>query len=510
LAKTKVETLSEVDMEDDHFLFGHLVVRNKLSTQEQVDECIEIQHRLEEKGSLEKLGNIMISKGYLSDNQLRLILKAQQRISRNSGQRIPGYEIVSKLGQGSMGSVYRAKQISMDRPVAIKVLSQQYSRNKQYVHRFLQEARAAAQLSHPNIVRAIDVGNVRDLYYFVMEFVDGDSLQDRLRKDEIFEQDEALGITIQVCAALKHSHSHEIIHRDIKPDNILVDKNGQAKLCDLGLAKAAAESTGITDHGVPLGTPYYMSCEQARGSKDLDSRTDIYSLGATLYHLVTGKVPFEGDSGPLVMVKHLTEELIPACERKSGIDPQLSAVISRMMNKEPDNRHDNIEQVEEDLRAIKDRRRPPHTESHLDTISIKDPKSKSRPVRGRQTTGLIGTRQKSNRKGEGRSTRKVAHKKAFRPILTFLTGQEKGRSFPVSSGMTVVGRLPDCDIQVKDIWFSRKHFIIHKDKDRFEIEDLGSMNGTRINGRAVQRAELHLGDQIAIYDTLIRFDADED
>jgi serine/threonine protein kinase len=510
LAKTEVETLSDVEMEEDHFLFGNLVVRNKLATQEQVDECIEIQHRLEEKGSLEKLGNIMTSKGYLSDNQLRLILKAQQRISRNSGQRIPGYEIVSKLGQGSMGSVYRAKQISMDRAVAIKVLSQQYSRNKQYVNRFLQEARAAAQLSHSNIVRAIDVGNVRDLYYFVMEFVDGASLQDRLRKDEIFEEKEALDIIIQICAALKHSHSHEIIHRDVKPDNILVDKNGQAKLCDLGLARAAAESTGITDHGTPLGTPYYMSCEQARGEKDLDARTDIYSLGATLYHLVTGKVPFEGDSGPVVMVKHLTEELIPASDRKPGLDPKICAVISRMMNKEPDNRHDNAEQVEEDLRAIREHRSPPHTESILDTISIKDTKNKSTRVKHRQTTNLLDTKQKKGKKGEPKSTRKVRNKKSVRPVLTFLTGQEKGNSFPVSSGMTVVGRLPDCDIQVKDIWFSRKHFIIHEDKDRFEIEDLGSMNGTRINGRAVQRAELQLGDQIAIYDTLIRFDADEE
>jgi len=350
-----------MDLEEDQFLFGHLVVRNRLATQEQVDECVEIQRRLEEKGSLEKLGDIMIAKGYLTENQLHLILKAQQRISRSTRQRIPGYEILSKLGQGSMGSVYRAQQISMDRAVAIKVLSQQYSRNKEYVHRFLNEARAAARLSHPNIVRAIDVGNVRDLYYFVMEYVDGESVQDRLRQQEIYLEEEALEIGLQTCSALGHAHANGIVHRDIKPDNILVNREGQVKLCDLGLAKGDYGSAVVTNHGVPVGTPYYMPCELARGKRGLDARSDIYSLGATLYHMTTGEVPYDGNSGPVVLVNLMTQPLIPPIERNPNLAPHVSAVIEKMMAKEPDGRHNNVEEVEEDLRALLAGKPPRHT-----------------------------------------------------------------------------------------------------------------------------------------------------
>ena len=499
-----------MELEEDQFLFGHLVVRNKLSTQDQVDECIDIQRRLEDKGSLEKLGDIMVSKGYLTENQLHLILKAQQRISRNTGQRIPGYEIEAKLGQGSMGSVYKAKQISMDRLVAIKVLSQQYSRNKQYVHRFLREARAAAQLGHPNIVRAIDVGNVRDLYFFVMEFVDGFCVQDRLRR-EAFGAEEAIEIACQLCGALAHAHTHGVIHRDIKPDNILVSQDGQAKLCDLGLAKATLGNSDITDHGTPLGTPYYMSPEQARAKSDLDARTDLYSLGATLYHMVTGAVPFEGNSAPVVMVKLLTEPLIAPIEKNAAVSAELSAVIEKMMAKEMESRHASAEEVYEDLHAIRRNRPPPHTPSAAEaTVPATHPlavRASVTPPPTARGTGKPST-------ATPRKVRTVAGKRSRRrrepsACLTFLSGQERGRTCEITEPTTTVGRMADCDVQVKDIWFSRKHFVIHESAGAFEVEDLGSMNGTRINGRSVRRAELRFGDELTIYDTNIRFHREE-
>ena len=493
-----------MELEDDQvILFGHLVVRNKLATQEQVDECMEIQRHLEEQGSLEKLGDIMVSKGHLTQNQLHLILRSQQRISRSTGQRIPGYEIISKLGQGSMGSVYQAKQISMDRSVSIKVLSQQYSRNKNYVNSFLQEARAAAQLSHPNIVRAIDVGNVRDLYYFVMEYVDGKTVHERLRKGGEIPEREALKIAAHTSRALQHAHASGIIHRDVKPDNLLVSSDGEVKLCDLGLAKASAKKGSSTEHGTPIGTPHYMSPEQARGRGDLDARTDIYSLGATLYHMVTGHVPYEGSSATVVIVKLLTEDLISPEEKNSDVSPFTSAVIQKMMFKDPEGRHMNMEQVEEDLMYILDGQPPIHTDINAPGATTFSDDSEPRDSTSMRESDIsainlsrVSKHDKTKQPDEGK------------PIatLTFLSGVERGRKYSVIQPATIIGRMPDCDVQVADTWFSRKHFVLYAREGQYEIEDLHSMNGTRLNGRAVTRAELQFGDQIGVFDTLMRFD----
>jgi serine/threonine protein kinase len=253
-----------------------------------------------------------------------------------------------------------------------------------------------------------------------------------------------------------------------------------------------------------------MPCELARGKRELDVRSDIYSLGATLYHMVTGEVPFSGNSAPMVLVNVMTQPLVPPIQRNPNLSPQFSAVIEKMMAKEPVGRHAAATEVEEDFQALLDGKPPVHThcspESSNVTAQVSETsvssKEDKRSTRLPQASGPLTTQRRERPRLKGSA--------AQRALLKFLTGQEKGRSCVLARPVTVIGRLPECDIQVQDIWFSRKHFSIHQHEGHYEIEDLGSMNGTRINGRVIRRAELKHGDQIGIYDTLIRFESDED
>ncbi|MHC4202434.1 MAG: serine/threonine-protein kinase, partial [Planctomycetota bacterium] len=219
---------------------------------------------------------------------------------------IPGYELIETIGAGSSGTVYKARQISMDRLVAIKVLPQKLAQDERFTERFMREARAVAKLNHPNVVTGIDVGEAGGVYYFVMEYVDGESVADRVRREGTVPEKEALEIARQVCLALDCAFKNGIVHRDIKPANILLTRGGEAKLADLGVARHA-ETEGVATRRV-FGTPYYMSPEQARGDAEIDTRSDIYSLGATLYHLLGGKPPFHGNAPKVVMTKQVSEE----------------------------------------------------------------------------------------------------------------------------------------------------------------------------------------------------------
>ncbi len=214
----------------------------------------------------------------------------------NKKFQIPGYQVISKIGKGSMGVVYKAKQMSVDRIVAIKILLDPLAQNKEFIKRFEREAKIAARLSHNNIVNAIDAGEVDGHYFFVMEYVEGPTIKDYLDKHKTFDEKEALRIVLAVAEALKHAHSRGLIHRDIKPENIILTRDA-VKLADLGLARITDdEKWGLSEAGMAIGTPYYISPEQVRGQTNIDIRADIYSLGATLYHMVTGRVPYGGDS----------------------------------------------------------------------------------------------------------------------------------------------------------------------------------------------------------------------
>ncbi|MBM4037356.1 MAG: DUF1080 domain-containing protein [Planctomycetes bacterium] len=272
----------------------------------------------------------------------------------DSDTRVPklaGYELLATLGKGGMGVVFKARQVSMDRIVALKVLAPRLAKNAVYVQRFLREARSAAKLNHPNIVQGIDVGEAGGHYYFAMEFVDGTTVKEMIKGQGRLDEKTALSIVGAVARALEHAAKHGIIHRDIKPDNIMVARDGVVKLADLGIARASEKPDTLTTEGVAVGTPHYMAPEQVRGDAELDSRTDIYALGATLYHMVTGDFPFTGPNASAIMAKHMAEPAPVAKEKHPDVSRATSDLIERMMAKDPADRPQTPTEL---LQEIKD------------------------------------------------------------------------------------------------------------------------------------------------------------
>jgi serine/threonine-protein kinase len=280
-----------------------LALRQGLITPDQLAECQRLREKFAADGLEMDLEEILVKKGYLTKQQTTTIRGGPpgNRIT------IEGYEILGKLGVGGMGAVYKARQASMDRIVAIKVLLPKYAREKDGVDRFLRETKSLAKLNHPNIVSGIDAGYSNGVYYYVMELIDGPPLNQRLAREKKLPWKEALSVVRQISSALDHAHRNDLIHRDIKPANILFTKDGTAKLADLGMARIGSKSDlEITQAGQIMGTPLYMSPEQARG-ESLDIRSDLYSLGITYYEMLAGKPPYTGDSPVVVLNRHLNE-----------------------------------------------------------------------------------------------------------------------------------------------------------------------------------------------------------
>ncbi|MGD0089194.1 MAG: serine/threonine-protein kinase [Planctomycetota bacterium] len=260
------------------------------------------------------------------------------------------YELEGKLGQGAMGKVYKAKQLSQNRIVALKLLPKDMAQDEEFLERFRREARAAMRLSHPNIVAAYDMGMAENYHYIAMEFVDGPSLELYLQRKGRLTQAEVLKVALDMSAALGEAEAHHIVHRDIKPGNILFSNSQRLnKLTDLGLASASEGDRRVTMAGYCVGTPYYVSPEQARGERDVDGRADIYSLGATLYHLATGRLPFEGLNPLVIMGKHLQEEPPAPNVREPAVSAHVSALIQKMMAKDPAKRPQNALDLRVDI-----------------------------------------------------------------------------------------------------------------------------------------------------------------
>ena len=332
---------------------GRAVVDARLATPDEVQACLAKQKKLAAAGTPMQLSEILVRAGIVTASQIKRIGSPADDSMSQSLQQIPGFQIMQKIGAGAMASVYKAKQLSLDRIVAIKILPKRLSEDPEFVKRFNAEGRAAAKLNHNNIVQAIDVGEYAGYHYFVMEFVDGQTVYDDLTRKKVYDEKTALDLIIQIARALEHSHEKGFIHRDVKPKNIMITKDGTAKLADMGLARQADDAeAAAAEKGRAFGTPYYISPEQVRGVGDVDFRADIYSLGATLYHMVTGKVPFEGPTPAAIMQKHLKEPLIPPDHLNPKLSTGLAEVTERMMAKDRDKRYANTHDLLTDLERV--------------------------------------------------------------------------------------------------------------------------------------------------------------
>jgi len=328
-------------------IMGRAVVDRGWATRDEVEKCREIQGRMA-PGT--KLTDVLVQKEVVTRRQLA---RLQKEMESEKGQgAIPGYQMIKKLGAGAMATVFLAKQLSLDRLVAIKILPRKYSGDTKFIERFYKEGRAAAKLNDQHIVGALDVGQAGEHHYFVMEYVDGDTVHERIQAARRVPEREALTLVRQVTLALKHAHEKGFIHRDIKPKNIMISKAGVAKLADLGLARAVSDREAAeAEAGKAFGTPYYISPEQARGVVEISPAADIYGLGATFYHMVTGRVPFEGKNPTEVMQRHLREPLTPPDHLAPELSQATALIIEMMMAKDARDRYQNASQLLEDLDA---------------------------------------------------------------------------------------------------------------------------------------------------------------
>jgi serine/threonine-protein kinase len=292
----------------------------------------------------------LVEAGLLTPGQARRMF---QELPALANQLIPGYQVLEKLGQGAMGTVFKARQLSLNRVVAIKVLNPRVAQDPRLLANLTTEARLAAKLSHNNVVQAIDVGAAGKVHFFVMEYVEGRTIRQEVDEGKVYPEKEAVEIVLQIAQALQHAHRRGLLHRDVKPANIILTPEGIAKLADLGMAREAAdEATARKEKGLSIGTPYYMAPEQVRGLSDIDVRADIYSLGATFYHMVTGQPPFPGKSSEAVMQDHLEKELTPPDHVNTELSAGLGEVIEFMMAKERRRRYQKPDDLIIDLECL--------------------------------------------------------------------------------------------------------------------------------------------------------------
>ncbi|MEO2075000.1 MAG: Stk1 family PASTA domain-containing Ser/Thr kinase [Bacillus sp. (in: firmicutes)] len=292
------------------------------------------------------------------------------------GKRLSGrYKILDMVGGGGMANVYLAHDMILDRDVAVKMLRLDFANDEEFIRRFRREAQSATSLAHPNIVNIYDVGEENDLYYIVMEYVDGQTLKQYIQQNSPLKVEDAIGIMRQLTSAISHAHQNHIIHRDIKPHNILIDHTGNVKVTDFGIAMALS-ATSITQTNSVLGSVHYLSPEQARGGM-ANRKSDIYSLGIVMFELLTGRLPFSGESAVSIALKHLQSETPSVRRWNSSIPQSVENIVLKATAKDSFHRYNSVEEMEEDLRTALDSERVNEAKF---IIPIDDDATKAIPV----------------------------------------------------------------------------------------------------------------------------------
>ncbi len=345
--------MAEVNKDLD---FGTLAIAHKIINHEQLEEAQELLEKEKEQNAetSRTLEDILKELNYVKEEEVWAIYKAQERLLRDAtsiGEKIGGYEIISKIGEGGLGVVYKARQLSMGRVVALKVLHEKWLSDDEFRKRFLVEARLVGRLSHPNLIQVIDVGRHRNQLYYSMEFIDGDPVEKMLDEQKKLPILESINIITQVAGALDYLADKKIVHRDVKPGNIMLTRKGIAKLGDFGFVKSSLDSI-LSPNGEILGTPDYISPEAASGDRTIDYRSDIYCLGVTMYHMICGTPPFYGTSED-VLDSHIFHKPPSIKEYCPEAPNKLCSIIYKMMEKDPDKRQQSFAEIITELEAVR-------------------------------------------------------------------------------------------------------------------------------------------------------------
>ncbi|HYG73396.1 MAG TPA: protein kinase [Planctomycetota bacterium] len=349
----------------EEMLARHLV-QTGVVTAEQIKQARHAQAIALDLNEKLSLAEALLQEGFISlEQSAALEQSALEQLSlsgRRAVNQLGNYKLLKKLGEGGMGAVYLAEDLAVQRKVAVKVLPKKHAENPEFLQRFKREAQATGKLNHPNIVMAYSVGEQDGQHFFAMEYCEGKPLDSILKKERLLEPLEATRIVLQVARGLQHAHEHGFVHRDIKPGNIILTKDGTAKILDLGLSKDTSdvEQSFNTQTGAILGTPHYISPEQAKGERSVDNRADIYSLGATLYHLVTGEPPFHGTNVMSILNAHATQPAPDARLLRPEIPAGVAQVIQKMLAKEPDERYASCDELAYDLELVRRGELPKH------------------------------------------------------------------------------------------------------------------------------------------------------
>jgi len=394
--------------EDKDTLFGRLAVEREYVAQEQLDEAREAQERgAEAMGVRMPIAQILVSKGLLTKDQAQDLANAVA-VQTGEASIVAGYQMIAKLGEGGMGAVYKARHVETGQYVALKILPPSLA-TEGLIKRFKREAEITARLDHEHIVGCVEFGQDprRKCWFCALELIEGEDLGKLIKRKGRLDETEAVSITKQIASALEHAFTNGLVHRDVKPENIMVTPEGTAKLLDLGLARPArVEATRFTQSGMFVGSPYYASPEQAVGDRDIDIRSDVYSLGATLYHMVTGRPPFVGGAIPLILQKHLTEQIEWPAEVNPDLSNAVCEVIAKMMAKDQADRYQTLAELMDHLDRLAGGEELEIEEKALKSSSVKAP-ALPRAVRvgagrGRRRRGKRGERAREDRRGASR------------------------------------------------------------------------------------------------------------